>query len=116
MKTTIEHTFHSNWTTTLKWNPTWTGNYSSIICTTFHQNNTFTIFSGVTAHRVTCSKRAVRKYFKKAATEYAQATIEWTWWSGETLLLLVRCTGGISVPSVARSNLPWKAATEVVTK
>jgi len=41
---------------------------------------------------------------------YAQATIEWTWSSWECLLLHKQ--NRLGVPSVARSNLTWKAATK----
>jgi len=47
-------------------------------------------------------------------SSYAQATIEWTWSNGESLLLLfllARCTGGNGDPAVAHSNLPCKTET-----
>jgi len=37
---------------------------------------------------------------------YAQDTMECTWSSGESLLLLAHCTGGNGVPSVVRANIP----------
>jgi len=53
-------------------------------------------------------ERATGKCFRNASTT------EGTWSSGESLLLLARCTGGLGVPSVARSNL--KTATKYDTR
>ena len=69
-------------------------------------------FSGVTVHHVTCLKEAFRKCFKKAATHKQQQSEPER---AVNLLLLASCTGGNGVPSVVRSNLPWKVASKLVT-
>lgn len=48
----------------------------------------------------------IQEAFQKGSC--AQAAVDWTWSSGESLFLLARCTSGLGDPAVARSNLHEK--------
>jgi len=65
----------------------------------------------VTGHRVTYLKGAVRKHFKKAAAQRKEESEP-----GRTGGNLYCCSPvapvDLGVPSVVRSNLPWKTATK----
>ena len=65
----------------------------------------------MTGHRVTNLKRAVRKHYKKAAAQKKQESEP-----GRTRGNLYCCSPvalvDLGVPSVVRSNLPWKTATK----